>query len=108
MSSEIKYIPADRLAKLNGKAKKHGKNYMADEAPIMLGEYNVPVFFAQPGIDSAFWVRCVLPANPDCTSHVCLDVRTDDYDKLPSMATGLMHWVAIQEAKAAALGVPDE
>lgn len=99
--NNIKYIPADKLAKLNAKAKRHGKNYIAPDAPVCDG-YNVPVFFAQPGIDSAFWVRCLIPADPDCNSHAFLDVATGDFEKLPDMIVGPVEWVEIQEAKAAA------
>jgi hypothetical protein len=42
-----------------------------------------PVFRALPGIDSAGWVRCVIPATPDCTVQVCLDLRVKDFEMLP-------------------------
>src|SRR5690242_3396154 len=79
----IRLIPNKELRRLNKIAAKHGRNRLTDDCPVLKDGYDVPIFLALPGIDSLGWVRCQIPATPDCTVQVFLDVRDVDFDRLP-------------------------
>lgn len=79
----MSFIPNADLWRLNWIATRNGKNSLTDGCPVMALGHNAPILLALPGIESPGWVRCVLPAKPDCTVHVCLDVRLEDYYQLP-------------------------
>lgn len=84
-SETRRFIPNGVLRRLNRVAERHGKRYMSDDCPVLNEGESVPVLRAFSGIDSAGWVRCEVPATPDCTVHVFLDVRLEDFGALPFM-----------------------
>lgn len=83
MKEKFKWIPNDILKRLNEKAHKAGGKSMTEDCPILTGGHNAPIFRALPGIEKAGWYECVLPATPDCLSHVLLSVSESDYAALP-------------------------
>ena len=87
MNESVRYIPNKTLRRLNGIAIKNGKNSLTDDCPVLRDGFNAPVFLALRGIDSGGWVRCMIPATPDCSDHVYLDVRLEDYENLPIHST---------------------
>lgn len=77
-----RYIPNKTLKKLNKIALRHGMNCLTDDCPVLRDGFNAPVF-SHFHVDTVGWVRCVIPATPDCSHHVCLDVRKEDFEALP-------------------------
>jgi hypothetical protein len=80
---EVKYIPGNIAKRRNAKAMRRKRNYMADETPKLVGGYNLPIVGYMP-LDQE-WLRCTVPATPDCTQPVNIDTTWADYDKLPVM-----------------------
>lgn len=68
--------------KRNRKARKAGRKCIAEDCPVIVGDYNVPIFQIIPGIDGTGWHECVLPANPDCETHVVPSVGDPVYCRL--------------------------
>jgi len=93
----VKYIPSHRLPELNYIAAKHRKNSLVDDCPVLKEPYHVPISLALPGIDSTGWVRCLVPATPDCSVQVCLDVRQEDFDCLPLYPASADHKGGVED-----------
>lgn len=81
--ANYRFIPNKTLRRLNRIAAKHGMNSLTDDCPVLRDGYNVPVLFSLDDIDALGWVRCMIPATPDLTVNVCLDVPFDEFQKLP-------------------------
>ena len=79
------YIPGNRAKRLNAKAKKNKRSYMAEETPTLIGGFNLPVVGVLP---LEGWVRCTVPATPDCREPVSLDLTWEDYYDLPLIEEG--------------------
>jgi hypothetical protein len=77
------FIPNKTLRRLNKIAAKHGMNCLTDDCPILRDGYAAPILMALPGVDTTGWVRCMIPATPDCSIHVFLDIQSDDFSSLP-------------------------
>lgn len=86
----MKYIKKTELGKINNRAKQYGMKSLSDNAPVLVGNCNVPVFLAIPSIDTLGWVRCEVPTTPDCETHAILDIWHEGFNKLadiPSTVT---------------------
>ena len=83
--SRFKYIPNALLHRYNRIAEKNKKRSLTEDCPILKDGHNAPIFLALPGIDATGWVRCQIPAVPECSSQVFLDIRQQDFDDLPTI-----------------------
>jgi hypothetical protein len=83
MTESIRYIPAKTLKRLNKLAVRNGKYCLTDNCPVLVEGKNVPIFLSIPSFDDGDWVRCQIPATSDCLNHVFLDIRCEDFEKLP-------------------------
>lgn len=83
MTESIRYIPAKTLKRLNKIAIKHGKYCLTDDCPVLTEGKNVPIFLSIPDFAEGGWTRCQIPATSDCSNHVFLDIRHEDFDELP-------------------------
>lgn len=79
----VRYIPAKTLKRLNKIAIKHGKYCLTDDCPVLTEGKNVPIFLSIPDFTDGGWTRCHIPATSDCQNHVFLDIRFEDFEKLP-------------------------
>jgi hypothetical protein len=77
------FIPNKTLRRLNKIAAKHGMSCLTDDCPILRDGYAAPILMALPGVDTTGWVRCMIPATPDCSIHVFLDIQNSDLGSLP-------------------------
>ena len=82
-ASRGRYIPKGTLRRLNKIAHKHDMNSLTDDCPVLRDGYAAPIFLAVPSIDTMGWVRCMIPATPDCTVQVCLDIQCEEFCDLP-------------------------
>jgi hypothetical protein len=82
-AANVRYIPNRTLRRLNKIAHKHGMNSLTDDCPVLQDCYTAPIFFAHSGCDTTGWVRCMIPATPDCEIQVCLDIQCEDFYDLP-------------------------
>lgn len=78
-----KFIEFDQVNELNRVAIKHKQNALTDDCPILSEGNNVPILLALPGIAQSDLDRCMLPAGVDSEDKVFLDVRREEYEKLP-------------------------
>lgn len=83
LTESVRYIPAQTLKRLNKVAIKHGKYCLTDDCPVLMEGKNVPIFLSIPDFTDGGWTRCQIPATSDCQNHVFLDIRHEDFEKLP-------------------------
>ena len=83
-----KYIPHEELGKLNRVAIRNHKNALASDSPAFANGYSLPIVLALSGIDQAGWVRCMVPVQADCTQHAFIDIRSEEFDRLPIIPDG--------------------
>lgn len=82
-AKKTRFIPNRTLRRLNKIALKHGKNCLTDDCPVLRDGFATPIVLAVPNIDTVGWVRCLIPATPDCEKQVVLDIQCDEYKALP-------------------------
>ena len=82
-AARVRYIPNRTLRRLNKIANKHGRNCLTDDCPVLQNGYAAPIFLAHPGFYTTGWVRCMIPATPDCEIQVCLDIQFEEFYDLP-------------------------
>lgn len=82
-AEKTRFIPNRTLRRLNKIALKHGKNCLTDDCPVLRDGFATPIVLAVPNIDTVGWVRCLIPATPDCEKQVVLDIQCDEFNALP-------------------------
>ena len=82
-AASIRFIPNKTLRRLNRIAAKHSMDSLQNDCPVLRDGWNAPILLALPGIEAAGWVRCMIPAAPDCLTPVFLDIQGAEFYKLP-------------------------
>lgn len=99
-AEKARFIPNRTLRRLNRIAHENGKNHLADDCPVLSDRYAAPIFVASRCIDTTGWVRCLIPATPDCEKQVVLDIQCDEFNALPvHTSTGMTESGEVQSER---------